>query len=380
MLHRLYLIFREQLEASPFGFLRVVTFPEFAALLATLLAFAIVLLLGRPTINWLKRRKIGDNPDFDDAAMNAAMKDKKNTPTMGGLLIVAAVGGVTLLLADVGNFYVQMALVCLVWLGGIGAVDDWLKLNASRNNAGRQGLNGIEKLAFQIGLSLILGFFMWRHSGALDAAGQLYVPFFKGVSVPLNLPAFLALSTAVIVGSSNAVNLTDGLDGLASGCVALVSIVLLILALIISDRGLSSDLLFHHIESVGPVAVVLGAILGATLGFLWFNCFPASVFMGDTGSLALGGLLGYAALAIRQELLLFLVGGVFVAEAMSVMIQRYWFKFTRMRYGEGRRVFRMAPIHHHFQKGGWTETQTVVRFWLIGAVLAAAALATIKLR
>ena len=379
-MYRLIQAWRDELDAGPFGFLRVLTFPEFGALFAAVLAFAIVLLLGNPTIAWLRRQKVGDRPDFDDAAMNKAMAGKGGTPTMGGLLIVAAIAGVVALLADIGNFYVQMGLVTLIGLGAVGAVDDWLKLTAGRRGGGRQGLRGGEKLLVQTGLALIIGWFAWHHARGLPDAAALYVPFFKGVAVPLNLPAFLLIAAAVIVGASNAVNLTDGLDGLAAGCVAIVAIVFLVLTLIISDAGLSGYLLFHHVRQLGPVAVFCGATLGASLGFLWFNCHPARVFMGDTGSLALGGLIGYVALVIRQELMLFLVGGVFVAEALSVMIQRYYFKYTRLRFGEGRRVFRMAPLHHHFQKGGWTETQTVVRFWLVGAMLAAAALATVKLR
>ncbi len=380
MLHRLYILFADPLEASPFDFLRVFTFTTFTAMLATLLAFVLVLALGGPTIRWLKRRKIGDNPDFDDAAMNAAMADKRNTPTMGGLLIVAAITGVTLLLADIGNFYVQMSLVCLLWLGGIGAVDDWLKLNAESRAAGRDGLKEREKLLLQFGLAFILGYFLWKHGLHTPAGTQLFVPFLKGFSIDLPLWLFVIWSGLVIVGCTNAVNLTDGLDGLASGCVALVAIVLLVMTLIISDGGLARDLLFHHIAGVGPLAVVCGAILGASLGFLWFNCHPASVFMGDTGSLALGGLLAFVALAIRQELLLAIVGGVFVVEAASSRMQKYYFKYHRIRHGQGKKLFLMAPIHHHFQKVGWSETQIVVRFWLIGAVLAAAALATVKLR
>ena len=184
----------------------------------------------------------------------------------------------------------------------------------------------------------------------------------------------------MIVGSSNAVNLTDGLDGLAAGCMAIVGFTFLVLTLIISDAQLATYLLFDPIRQVGQMAVFCGAIVGACLGFLWFNCHPARVFMGDTGSLALGGLIGYVALVIRQELALVLVGGIFVAEALSVLIQIGYFKYTRKRYGVGRRVFLMAPLHHHFQKKGWSETQVVVRFWLIGAMLAALTLATVKLR
>jgi phospho-N-acetylmuramoyl-pentapeptide-transferase len=184
----------------------------------------------------------------------------------------------------------------------------------------------------------------------------------------------------VIVGASNAVNLTDGLDGLASGTMAIVSFTFLVLALIIGDLNWSGALLFHYIKASDQMAVLAGAMAGACMGFLWFNCNPAAVFMGDTGSLALGGLIGYIAIVIRQELMLFLVGGIFVIEAVSVMMQVSYFKYTRRKYGAGRRIFLMTPLHHHFQRKGWTETQVVTRFWLIGAMLAAMALATVKLR
>ena len=255
-----------RLEQTPFGFLRVFTFNEFQALVATLLAFGLCLALGGPTIRWLRRQKIGDAADFDDATFNEAMKSKIGTPTMGGLLIVSAIAGVTLLLADLRNFYVLMGLVCLLWMGLVGATDDWLKLTAARRKTGRQGLSSREKLLFQVGLALLLGYFAYRHGHAVPAATTLYFPFFKGLSVPLPLWAFLVLAVLVIVGSSNAVNLTDGLDGLAAGCMAIVGLVFLVLTLIISDAGLASYLLFDPIRQVGQMAVFCGAIVGACLG------------------------------------------------------------------------------------------------------------------
>jgi phospho-N-acetylmuramoyl-pentapeptide-transferase len=190
----------------------------------------------------------------------------------------------------------------------------------------------------------------------------------------------MLLGTLVMTGASNAVNLTDGLDGLAAGCMAIVSFTFLALAYVVGDARLSKFLLIPHVFAAGEMAVVCAAIGGACLGFLWFNCNPARVFMGDTGSLAMGGLIGYVAIVIRHELVLVLVGGIFVAEAVSVIIQVSYFKYTKKRFGEGRRIFLMSPLHHHFQKLGWTETQVVVRFWLVGAMLAATALATLKLR
>jgi phospho-N-acetylmuramoyl-pentapeptide-transferase len=280
-----------------------------------------------------------------------------------------------------------MALICLVWLGGVGAVDDWLKLTSNaRASTSRQGLTAQEKLLFQIGLAIVLSVFTYRYS--IDPASHtFFFPFFKGVNLVLPIGAFVAIGALVLTGSSNAVNLTDGLDGLAAGCMAIASFAFVVLALIagseefsIGGRSLPEYLYLPYIPASGQMAVLAGAMLGACLGFLWFNCTPAAVFMGDTGSLALGGLLGYIAIVIRQELLLLIIGGIFAAEAMSVLIQVSYFKYTRRKYGEGRRVFLMSPLHHHFQKKNWSEGQVVVRFWLVGAMLAMMALATVKIR
>ena len=371
---------RDWLESHGLGFLRVFTFPTFQSTVAVLASFFMCVLLGPRVIEWLRRKKIGDNPNFDQQQLNEVMAGKKGTPTMGGVLIIAAIATAVLLLADLSSFYVRMALLCLVWLGGVGAVDDWLKLTAAHRTGSRQGLTSLEKILFQIGLGVLLSVFTYYYGGHLDVARTLYVPFFKEFKPLLNLPAFIVLGTLVIVGSSNAVNLTDGLDGLAAGCMAIASFVFLVLALIVGDLTTASQLFMPAHPGAAQMAVVTGAMLGACLGFLWFNCNPARVFMGDTGSLALGGLIGYVSIVIRQELVLFIVGGIFVAEALSVMLQVSYFKYTKRRFGEGRRIFLMSPLHHHFQRKGWTETQVVVRFWLVGAMLAAMALATVKLR
>ena len=368
------------LEANNLGFLRVFTFVTFQSTVAILLGFLLVILLGPRVIEWLRRQKIGDRPEFDQAELNALMEGKKGTPTMGGVIIISSIAITTLLVADLGTFYVKMALVCLIWLGGVGAVDDWLKLTAARRGGSRQGLSGVEKLLFQIGLGLILSFFTYRYGRNLPPAVHFYFPFVKDYALPLGLASFMLIGTVVLVGSSNAVNLTDGLDGLASGCMAIVSFAFFVLSLIVGIQELANYLLLPHIAKGGQMAVIAGAMTGSCLGFLWFNCNPARVFMGDTGSLALGGLIGYISIVIRQELMLFLVGGIFVAEAVSVMLQVGYFKYTRKRYGEGRRIFLMSPLHHHFQRKGWTETQVVVRFWCIGAMLAVMALVTVKLR
>jgi len=380
MIYLLVQHFADQLESAGFGFLRVFNAATFQSAAALVLSFLIVILFGGRVIRWLQKQKLGDLATFDKGEMDKLMASKKGVPTMGGLLIIAAIVITTLLIADLANFYVRMALICVVWLGAVGAVDDWLKLTVGRRSGSRVGLTSKEKLAFQLGLSVLLAYFTYEHGREIPQASRLYFPFLKDVYVPLSLLGFCVIATLVMTGSSNAVNLTDGLDGLASGTMAIVSFVFLVLALVVGIPQLAKFLLVPYIRASGQMAVISGAMMGACLGFLWFNCHPARVFMGDTGSLALGGLIGYVAIVIRHELVLVLAGGIFVMEAVSVMIQVSYFKYTRKRYGEGRRVFLMTPIHHHFQKKGWTETQVVVRFWLIGAMLAAVSLATIKLR
>ncbi len=372
--------FSDWLEAHNAGFFRVFTFPTFQSVAAVVCSFVIVILAGMPTIAWLRKQKIGDLTKFDQAEIDALMVSKKGTPTMGGLLIILAIVATTLLLADISNFYVKMGLICLLWLGGVGAIDDWLKLTVGRRAGSRQGLYSLEKLAFQLGLGVMLSYFTYRYGHQVSDATQLYLPFLKVPLLQLNVITFVIIGTVVMTGTSNAVNLTDGLDGLAAGCVAIASFTFLVLALIVGDPALSGYLKMPRILPAAQMAVLAGAMAGACLGFLWFNCNPAKVFMGDTGSLALGGLLSYIAIVVRHELVLFLVGGIFVAEAVSVIMQVGYFKYTRKRFGEGRRIFLMAPLHHHFQKKGWTETQVVVRFWLIGAMLAMLSLATVKLR
>ena len=372
--------FHKWLEAHGLGFLRVFTFPTFQVVAAILLSFVLCVSIGPRLIEWLRRQKIGDRPEFDQADVNKLMEGKKGTPTMGGVLIISAIALTTLLLANLRNFYVDMALVCLVWLGAVGAADDWLKLTAARRSGSRQGLTSLEKILFQIGLGVILAYWTFYYGVNTPETHTLFFPFLKKTGIQLGLGSFIVLGMIVMTGASNAVNLTDGLDGLASGCMAICSFTFCILSLIVGTLAWSSQLLLPFIPAADQMAVIAGAMMGACLGFLWFNCNPARVFMGDTGSLALGGLIGYIAIVIRQELVLFLVGGIFVIEALSVILQVSWFKYTRRRFGEGRRIFLMSPLHHHFQRKGWTETQVVVRFWLIGAMLAAMALATVKLR
>jgi len=368
--------------------------PLFRAAIAVLLAFAVVWALGPSVIRGLTRLKIGDRPEFDHAALNRLMADKRNTPTMGGLLIVIALFVCVLLLADLTNFYVRMGLFCVTWLALLGAVDDGLKLTASRRSGTRDGLRLWEKLVFQMALGALLAMFILR-AGKVNAAaalidpdmpyGEFYnvlsIPFYKGekigqyYGVPLAWWVFAPLAVLVIAGTSNAVNLTDGMDGLASGCMVMTALAFMVLAYVVGDPKLAKSLLFFPIPGAGELAVFCGAVVGACLGFLWYNGYPAQVFMGDTGALPLGGLIGYIAIVTRLEPMLLIVGGVFVIEGISVLIQIFYYKAT-----QGRRFFRCAPLHHHFHLGGWTETQVVMRFWLLAALFAAFALATLKLR
>lgn len=359
----------------------------FRGTVAILLAFMVVLLAGPRVIRELKRRGIGDTSEFGHKQLNDLAGDRGRIPTMGGVLILAAIAVCVLLLADLTNYYIRMGLFCMLWLGVLGGFDDWLKLTTKRRGGSRDGLKMYEKLLFQIGLGVLLGWFVYSHGQqvhlrALDQLGGseietfriLTVPFYK-VNITLGWASFMVITVLVTAGTSNAVNLTDGMDGLASGCMALCSFVFMVLAYLAGNEELAHRLLLPYIPRTDELAVLCGAIMGACLGFLWYNGHPASVFMGDTGSLPLGGLIGYVAIVTRQELMLFIVGGIFVIEAMSVILQVGYFKMTG-----GKRIFRVAPIHHHFHLGGWTETQTVLRFWLLAAIFAGLALATVKLR
>ena len=367
---------------------------EFRAFLAVVMGFLLVLAFGNRVINWLKRQKIGDAPEFYREDVNKLMEGKAATPTMGGILICAAILVTALMLADLRNAYVHIALVVLVWLAVVGGFDDWMKLTTARRQTGRrEGMLAWEKLLFQLGIGAVAGFFLFQSGVADDpvssvpAAHVLNLPLQRtyapgmeplqlesGVIV-LGMIPFVLIATVLIAGTSNAVNLTDGMDGLASGCLITASFTMMALAFISGRYEIARFLNFPYVPGTGEMMVVGGAMAGACLGFLWFNCAPAKVFMGDTGSLALGGLLAYIAIAIRQEILLLIIGGVFYFEMASVMMQVGFFKWTR-----GKRIFRCAPVHHHFHLGGWSEQQVVTRFWILGVVLAMVALVSIKLR
>lgn len=364
---------------------------QFRAVAALLVAFATVLLLGKRTILFLRRLKIGDTGMTDAEALRAHSQGKANTPTMGGALIAGAIALATLLLADVSKFYVQLALIVLVWTAALGGVDDWLKLTAARRGGSRQGLYAWEKLAFQLGLGLLVGLFTYNHGdteAAHDLTHVLNLPFQKtydggaiaGGLIYFNRVAFIVLSMLMLTGMSNAVNITDGMDGLASGVSAAVSLGLLVLALVAGSHEAAHYLLVPHIPFADELGVVAGAMVGATLGFLWWNCSPAQVFMGDTGSLALGALIGYIAIVTRQEFVVLLMSGVFLIEIASVTIQVGVFKATRLATGTGRRVFKIAPYHHALHLSGWKEQQIVARAWIVAVLLVAVAIWTLKVR
>ena len=391
MLYVLLDMLRDRLvDAGLYRFVMVLDQSSFRAFAAALLAFGIVLAAGKAVVRWLAEKKIGDAAKFDVAALDRALASKANTPTMGGILIAGAIGASTLLLADFRNFYVQMALLVLVWTAVLGGVDDWLKLtSASRGPGQRQGLYAWEKLVFQLGLGLPIGVFAYNHGdanpGGPDLAHVLNLPFQRTYEpgaaslnpslVYLSRPMFVVLTMLMITGLSNAVNITDGMDGLASGICAFVGAGVFILTLIAGREFFAQYLLTPFLPYTAELAVVVGALVGACLGFLWWNSSPAIVFMGDTGSLCLGGLLGYVAVVIRQEALVLLMSGVLLVEIGSVVIQVGYFKMSG-----GKRIFRCAPYHWHLHLGGWTEQKVVTRLWIVSLILLAIGLGSLKLR
>jgi len=301
---------------------------------------------------------------------------KNGTPTMGGLIIIGAATLSTLLWAELTNWYTILALVSLLWMGAIGFLDDYLKVVRGET----RGLVARYKMIGQWTFGLGLGaFLVWRPISEHPTTWTT-VPFFSDVAATFAAPVFILFTGAVISGTSNAVNLTDGLDGLAAGLTAISATTLGIFAYIAGRTDYAAYLGFFYLPGAGELTIFAVAVAGAALGFLWFNSHPAEVFMGDTGSLALGGALGAMAILLKAEFLLVIVGGVFVMETVSVILQTGYFKYTRRRYGEGRRIFRMAPIHHHFEKLGWPEPKVVVRFWILGVLFAMLAFSTLKVR
>ena len=376
------------------GFLRVFQYLTLRAVMAALTALMIGLLAGPFVIRRLIALKIGQ--PIREYAMQTHLT-KSGTPTMGGVLILMAIGISTLWWFDLANRFVWIVLLVTLGFGAIGWADDWRKVVLKDP----EGMRSREKYMWQSVVGLVAALYLvfsisessnmrvlelfvsWVQSGFdvnLPPKAGLLVPFVKEVSYPLGVFGFVILTYLVIVGSSNAVNLTDGLDGLAIMPVVMVGSSLGVFAYVTGSSVYSKYLLFPHIPGSGELLIFCSAMAGAGLAFLWFNTHPAQVFMGDVGALALGAALGTIAVIVRQEIVLAIMGGIFVVEALSVMAQVSWFKYTKRRYGQGRRLLQMAPLHHHFEKCGWKETQVVVRFWIITMLLCLVGLSTLKLR
>lgn len=376
------------------GFLRVVQYLTFRAVLAAMTALLIGLAFGPWVIRRLTALKIGQ--PIREYGVQAHIA-KSGTPTMGGVLILIAIGISTLLWFDWSNRFVWIVMLVTMGFGAIGWVDDWRKVvkkdpegMRSREKYFWQSLIGLVAalyLAFSVSetsnLRVLELFIRWVQSGFsndLPPKADLMIPFVKSISYPLGVFGFIILTYVVIVGSSNAVNLTDGLDGLAIMPVVMVGSALGVFAYVVGSSVYSKYLIFPYIPGAGELLIFCAAMAGAGLAFLWFNTHPAQVFMGDVGALSLGGALGTIAVITRQEIVLAIMGGIFVVEALSVMVQVAWFKYTKKKTGTGRRVLLMAPLHHHFEKSGWKETQVVVRFWIITMLLCLVGLASLKLR
>ena len=377
-----------------FGFFRVFQYLTLRAVMAAMTALLMGLVAGPFVIRRLAALKIGQ--PIRGYGMESHLS-KSGTPTMGGVLILLCITLSTLLWVDLSNRFVWIVLVVMLAFGAIGWVDDWRKVV----HKDPEGMRSREKYFWQSVIGLLAAlylvfsisessnlrvlelFFSWVKSVfdmILPPKAGLMLPFFKEISYPLGVLGFVILTYLVIVGSSNAVNLTDGLDGLAIMPVVMVGSALGIFAYVTGSLVFSKYLFFPHIPGAGELLIFCAAMAGAGLAFLWFNTHPAQVFMGDVGALALGAALGTIAVIVRQEIVLAFMGGVFVLEALSVMVQVSWFKYTKRKYGEGRRILLMAPLHHHFEKFGWKETQVVVRFWIITMLLCLIGLSTLKLR
>jgi len=376
------------------GFLRVFQYLTFRAVMAALTALVIGLAFGPWVINRLTELKFGQ--PIREYGVKAHLA-KAGTPTMGGVLVLIAIGIATLLWFDWSNRFVWIVMIVTFGFGAVGWVDDWRKV-VQKNPEGMSskekyfwqsliGLVAALYLAFSVSetsnLRVLELFIRWVQSGfsnELPPKADLIVPFFKTISYPLGVFGFIILTYIVIVGSSNAVNFTDGLDGLAIMPVVMVGSALGVFAYVVGSSVYSKYLLFPYIPGAGELLIFCSAMAGAGLAFLWYNTHPAQIFMGDVGALALGGALGTIAVIVRQEIVLAIMGGIFVVETLSIMLQVSFFKYTKKKYGEGRRIFKMAPLHHHFEKSGWTETQVVVRFWIITMLLCLVGLASLKLR
>jgi phospho-N-acetylmuramoyl-pentapeptide-transferase len=350
-----------------FGF-NIFRYITFRAAMAGLTTFLLCLVLGPFFINKLKELKIHEIAKRDDCPdLDKFQKSKEGTPTMGGIFIVGTIVASVALWANLNNRYVLLTMLTCVYLAVLGLVDDYIKLT---RRGPRRGLDKRTKLIWEILLGCFIGSYVYFDPGT---STRLDIPFLKNIALDMGL-FYIPFAALVVVGTSNAVNMTDGLDGLAIGSTLMVSLTLAILSYITGHGQFSKYLFIPFVPGAGELTVICAAIIGASLGFLWFNCPPAAVFMGDVGSLSLGGTLGIIAVLIKKELLLVIMGGVFVAEALSVIIQIASFRLRR------KRVFKMSPLHHHLQLSGWHESQIIIRFWIIAIILALITLMTLKIR
>ncbi|MBA4149652.1 MAG: phospho-N-acetylmuramoyl-pentapeptide-transferase [Verrucomicrobia bacterium] len=362
---------------SPLRLFRYITFRVAGAAVTALL---LSLWLGPKFISFLKKLKFGQ--DYVDKAeetgdFKARILSKKGTPTMGGVMIITVIY-LTVLLWAQWNTMVQLTALSLIVMTGLGFYDDYAKITQQNSKGAAEHI----KLWVQFLMAGFIAVYIWRNPETRSLITDIMVPFYKYpvLTGTIGTVFGLILAGLTIVGSSNAVNLTDGLDGLAIGCTVMVSFVFLILTYVAGHVNLANYLQISYVPGSGELSVFCAAMIGAGLGFLWFNCHPAQVFMGDTGSLPLGGVLGIIAVLIHQPFVLVIAGGVFVAEAGSVILQRGYFKYTKRRFGEGRRIFLMSPLHHHFEKKGWYESQVVTRFYILSVLCAVVALSTLKVR
>ena len=365
----------------------LMTYLSFRAMAAVVISMLIAFFFGGRIIRWLQRKQIGES--IRDLGL-AGQMEKKGTPTMGGIIILLSLLVTVLLVCDLGNIYVQLLILTTLWCGGLGFTDDYIKV--FKHN--KEGLSEKGKLIAQFGLGLVIALTVCLSNYIPTDRLITTIPFVKAhefdyswlspfrgqLGVYCSWGIYMVMIILVVLGCSNGTNLTDGMDGLATGTSAIVGVALGIIAWLSGDALNAHYLNIMHIPGAGEVAIYMAAFVGALLGFLWYNTFPAQVFMGDTGSLTIGGVIGVSAVLIRKELLLPILCGIFLMESLSVIIQRTYFKHTRKKYGEGRRVFLMAPLHHHYQKKGIPEPRIVTRFWIIGIILAVSTLALLKVR
>ena len=365
----------------------LVNFLTFRAMAAIVISMLIAFFAGGRIIRWLQRKQIGES--IRDLGL-AGQMEKKGTPTMGGIIIVISLLVSVLLVCDLSNIYIQLLILTTLWCGGIGFTDDYIKV--FKHN--KEGLSEKGKLVLQFALGLVIALTVCISKDIPTDQLVTTIPFVKAhefdyswlspfhgqLGVYCSWGIYMVMIIIVILACSNGVNLTDGLDGLSAGTSAIVAVVIGLLAYLGGNVINAEYLNIMYIPGTGEIAIFMAALVGALIGFLWYNTFPAQVFMGDTGSLTIGGIIGVGSVLIRKELLLPLLCGIFLVESVSVLIQKYWFKYTRKKYGEGRRVFLMAPLHHHYQKKNMPEPRIVTRFWIIGIILAVGTLALLKIR